>query len=465
MTKGLLQRWHTAWLGALVVAVAGAAVSGLARADDLVTADDLQYLGAFRLPGGEDRPETFAYGGNAMTFNPAGDPGGAADGFAGSLFITGHERMAYGELPDGNQVAEVDIPAPVRAGSVSGLNQARFLQPFHDVAAGWFAGLDEIPRVGMQYLDAPPLGPRIHLAWGQHMQPETPTPSHALMGLDLAAPAMQGAWFIGQESPYSVNGYMLEIPAEWADAHSQGRRLGTGRYRDGGWSGMGPTLFAYSPWDAQGNLAPPGSRLSETALLRYRSSRETEEIEGALAGYQHSDEWEGAAWLTTSDGRAGVLFAGTKSVGARYWYGFVNPAGPDQSCVAQDFVGQYPVCRLADGSHCLAAELVECGGHNDYRGWWSTRFEAQFILYDPADLARVAAGAIAPWEPQPYARIAIDDVLFLSPPEWDIVWLGAGQQRRLRIGDAAYDREGQILYVLELFADGAKPVVHVWQVT
>ncbi len=35
--------------------------------------DDFEYLGAFRLPGGEDRPQTFAYGGNAMTFNPEGD--------------------------------------------------------------------------------------------------------------------------------------------------------------------------------------------------------------------------------------------------------------------------------------------------------------------------------------------------------------------------------------------------------
>lgn len=42
--------------------------------------------------------------------------------------------------------------------------------------------------------------------------------------------------------------------------------------------------------------------------------------------------------------------------------------------------------------------------------------------------------------------------------------LGTGGQRRYRIGDIAYDRANDLLYVLELFADSAKPVVHVWRV-
>ncbi|MEZ5669741.1 MAG: hypothetical protein R3F55_20340 [Alphaproteobacteria bacterium] len=443
-----------------VLAVLSAA--GSAAAQQTIAPESLHYLGAFRLPGGEDRPLTFAYGGNAMTYNPDGDPTGPADGFPGSLFVTGHDRMAYGELPDGDQVAEITIPVPVRASTPAALGEAGFVQPFRDIAAGWFAGLDEIPRVAMQYLNAPPLGARIHLGWGQHLQDDEA--SHALFSPGLSAPAMQGPWSIADVTPYATTGYMLEIPADWAAAHTQGRVIGTGRYRDGGWSGMGPALFAYAPWTADGTLAAAGARLPATTLLHYRSSTETERIEGALAGYQHPDEWEGAAWLTTTDGRAAVLFAGTKAVGSRYWYGFVNPAGAERSCVAGDFVGEFPVCRLADGSECPAAELVECTGHNDFRGWWSTRFAAQLILYDPADLAAVADGTAAPWQPQPYAAVSIDDVLFLDPPPWDVETLGAGPQRRLRIGDAAYDRERQILYVLELFADGAKPVVHVWRI-
>ena len=90
--------------------------------------------------------------------------------------------------------------------------------------------------------------------------------------------------------------------------------------------------------------------------------------------------------------------------------------------------------------------------------------DAQFIFYDPDDLARVAAGQMPSWEPQPYATLELDDMLFLNPAGIEIEMLGAGVQRRYRIGDVAYDRANDLLYVLELFADQAKPVVHVRRV-
>jgi hypothetical protein len=53
---------------------------------------------------------------------------------------------------------------------------------------------------------------------------------------------------------------------------------------------------------------------------------------------------------------------------------------------------------------------------------------------------------------------------YQHPDEWDEVDLGWGDQRHNRIGDVAYDRENSILYVRELYADDAKPIVHVWQI-
>ncbi|MFQ5858247.1 MAG: hypothetical protein ACE5LU_21805 [Anaerolineae bacterium] len=79
-------------------------------------------------------------------------------------------------------------------------------------------------------------------------------------------------------------------------------------------------------------------------------------------------------------------------------------------------------------------------------------------------MARVAAGEIQSWQPQPYATLDIDEHLFFEPPEWERDNLGTGDQRRFRIGPAAYDRNNAVLYVLEMFADGAKPVVHVWRI-
>jgi len=426
---------------------------------------DVQYLGAFRLPGGDVRPETFAYGGNAMTFNPNGDPSGPDDGFPGSLFVMGHDRLAYGELPDGSQVAEISVPVPVTSDNLNELNQAEFLQAFHNVTEGFFTELEEIPRTGIQLLDTPATGAKIHLAWGQHLQPDPPVASHAWFDPDLSAPDLQGTWFIGNQSLYSVNGYLFEIPASWADEHAGGRTLGTGRFRDGGWSGMGPALFAYRPWlDDSGTPAPSGTHLEETVLLLYDSSENTPNIERCLDGYQHPDEWEGGAWITTDTGKSAVLFAGTKGTGAKYWYGYVNPAGPETPCVDEEMVGELTVCRLADGTPCPPEDLTECAGHNDYRGWWSARFDARLVLYDPADLAQVAAGESASWEPQPYAFVDIDDYLFFNPAGVEQDMLGTGVQRRFRIGTVAYDRSHDLLYVLELFADEAKPVVHVWGV-
>jgi hypothetical protein len=427
---------------------------------------DLIYLGAFRLPGSDDPPKTFAYGGNAMTFNPDGDPA-SQDDFPGSLFVMGHNRMPYGELPDGNQVAEISIPVPVNSRNLADLPYAGFIQEFQNVAAGYFTELDEIPKAGMQYLNHPDTGPKIHLAWGEHLQPPD-VASHAWFNPTLASPDLQGAWFIGYQDLYSVNGYMFEIPAVWADAYAQGRYLATGRMRDGGQGGMGPALFAYRPWLTGGEPPISGTHLSETTLLLYENSYNTEEITRCLDGYQHPDEWEGGAWLTTSSGKAAVVFAGTKSNGAKYWYGYIHPDGPQYACV-DTHVTDFPTCRMADGSECPSEDLTGCcdeigGDCVSLRGWWSTHFDAQLIFYDPQDLRQVASGESESWVPQPYAVLDLDQVLYLSPLEWDLQMVGWGEQRRYRIGDVSYDRAKGRLYVLEQFADGARPVVHVWSI-
>ncbi|NPV55271.1 MAG: hypothetical protein HPY76_01160 [Anaerolineae bacterium] len=434
-------------------------------ASNLVQPAHLSYRGAFRLPQGGERPLTFAYGAAAMTFNPAGDPGGAGDGYTGSLYIMGHDRLPYGELPDGNQIAEVSIPAPVEGGLAT-LPTAEFIQDFSDVLAGRFAGLEELPRAGLLYLDNPLTGPRLHIAFGQHFQEDEANrgASHAWVSPNLADPNFQGAWYIGGQSPYSVNGYLFEIPADFAAAYTGGRIIATGRFRDGGWSGMGPQLFAYQPWDEVGNPPAPDTRLSEVTLLQYASTMVSDDRSLAMNGYADPDEWEGGAWLTTPDGRAAVVFAGTKAVGERTWYGWLHPQDATLPCIETELLGTFTLCRMADGSPCPAADLGGCEGHNDFRGWWSDRFEAQLIFYDPADLARVASGQLQPWQPQPYAVLSLEDHLLHNPDGVEPEMLGTGDQRRYRIGEMAYDRANGLLYILEWFADGAQPVVHVWAV-
>ncbi len=237
---------------------------------DVVDPANLEYLGAFRLPGGDDRPLTFAYGGNAMTFNPDGDPNSADDGFPGSLFITGHDRLPYGEMPDGSQVAEINIPMPVASRDVSALPQAQFVQDFRDVTVGHFTGMEEIVRIGMLYLDNPATGPLIHIVWGQHIEPDPTAATHGWFNPDLSNPDFQGAWFIAGQSWYSVNDYMFEIPSTWADAYIGGRYVATGRFKDGGWSGMGPVIIAYRPWDENGNPPPSWSEQAGSLYVTFQ---------------------------------------------------------------------------------------------------------------------------------------------------------------------------------------------------
>ncbi len=424
---------------------------------------DLEYLGAFRLP---DRPaasppaHTWEYGGEALAYRPAGDPGGEADGFPGSLVGSGLDQF--------NEVSEISIPAPrISPGKdPEELPTATTLQPFADIRGGLWQTLTELPRLAMCVLSDPRTGEKLHVAWGQHIQDDAATrvASHGWCNLDLAAPQTQGGWWIGDESLYSVNGYLFEIPEAWAAAHVGGRRLATGRYRDGGWSGMGPALFAYAPWLA-GNPPPPGTRLDPVPLLRYSHTRsdDPDPTSVRLAGYQHADEWEGGAWITTPSGKAAVVFAGTKGTGQYCWYGWLDPTGSGLPCVETE-VGGEPMCFRADHTPCPAALVRECPGHTSYRGWWSSSFTARLVFYDPTDLATVAAGEWQPYEPQPYASLDLDATLFLPDPTVEPDQTGRGVQRRYRLGEMAYDRLRGHLFLLEKFADGAKPIVHVWKV-
>jgi len=404
----------------------GQAATTPEQTGSLIQPDDLVYRGAFRFP---EVPGDFGWewGGTAMTYYPGGDPAGPADGYPGSLFATGHDQVQY--------VSEISIPAPVVSPgkNVAELNTAQTLQPFHDIKAG-LVDVDtlELPRAGLAYLPAQgsQTTDKLHFCWGQHFQNERVV-SHGWCELDLANPQTAGGWYLGEYSNYSTDDYMFDIPEQWADAHTPGQLLATGRFRDGGWSGQGPALFACGPWN-QGNPPPPGTTLECTPLLLYTRSDDFDAPgQHTMTGYHHSDEWSGGAWLTAGRAAA-VIFVGTKGLGD-CWYGFANGVvWPDEP----------PYPPIPDPP-------------NDDRGWWSTRFTARFLFYDPQDLAAVAAGRIPPHQPQPYAYLDVDQHLFN---------LQSDQQKR-RLGAAAYDRANRLLYVLEYRADGDRPLAHVWSVS
>lgn len=382
-------------------------------ATELLQSSDFEYVGAFRLPSGDSgsEVESWAYGGQAMTYFPGGDSAGADDGHPGSLFATGH-AWEY-------QVSEISIPVPVVSSTKNpnDLNVATTLQRFKKIIE---VGHLEIPRVGLTYLpkQGDQSSDKLYFGWGAHFQ-EPNDLTHGWCELDLSNPKTAGEWYLDcPHNVYNTNDYLLQIPESWALAYTPGKLLACGRFRDGGWSGQGPSLFAFGPWN-HGNPPPDGSSLHYVTLLRYTSSEDFDEPVFTMNGYHHSDEWSGAVWISVGN-KSAVIFAGTKGVGD-CWYGDQN--GP----------------------------CDECEGD---RGWWSTGFEGQFNFYDPNDLAQVTQGIVESWEPQPYTSMNIDQHLF---------GINSTQQK-YHLGAIAFDRDRGFLYVFEPMIDENKPIIHVWKV-
>ena len=403
---------------------------------EVLMPEDLEYIGAFRLPeasGGSN----WEYSGQGLTYYPDGDPGDLEDGFPGSLFGFGHDHHM--------QVSEISIPQPVISKNLDDLNTAVTLQPFADLTGGF---LDpeamDLPIADLAYLP-PQAGQetgKLHFTFGQHFQGFEP--SHGWAELDLSDPRPAGPWIFDSYTNYTTNDYLFDIPVDWAADNTPGQVLATGRFREGVWGGYGPALFAYDPFQ-DGNPPAPGATLTSiTPLLLYGQQEPglTDIVVDAsmqMDGYQLADHWMGAAWLT-GGGKSAMIFVGTKALG-HSWYGFANGVVWEYDCAEQS----PPTCP----------EPPEWPFDN--RGYWADDYQAQIIFFDPADLAAVARGELQTWEPQPYATLVLDEYLF--DPE-----INYAEYKRDLVAAAAFDREHNLLFVIERLADEYKSVVHVWRI-
>lgn len=111
------------WNGVCGLALAALVPLAAAQAGRIRPEVDLAYAGAFRLPG-PSGGTSWEWGGRRLGHSPGGDPGGAADGFPGSLFGLGHDHLGY--------VSEISIPAPAVSPTknVADLPRATTLQAF-----------------------------------------------------------------------------------------------------------------------------------------------------------------------------------------------------------------------------------------------------------------------------------------------------------------------------------------------
>ncbi len=410
-----VHRFFVSCIAVFVLAVASPA--------QRIQPSDLTYVGAFRLPNAAPgAPENYNWTWNgwssAMAFYPNGDPTGPDDGFPGSIFGVGNGHAQC--------VSEISIPVPVvSAGkNLSELNTAATLQPFADIKGGLFGEL-ELPRVGLAYLPAQgaQTSDKLYFAMGNHMGDGETNPSHGWCELTLSNPQSKGLWRIGEYVNFVTGDYMFPIPQAWSDVYAPGMRLATGRMRDGGQDGEGPSIIAIAPWN-DGNPPPNGATLSARPLLLYETFYDGDNPI-ALDGYHHSDDWSGATWLLAGRASA-VIFVGTKGQGD-CWYGW------------------------ADGTVYSPNNDIEGEGE---RGWWSSSFAGQILFYDTDELGEVALGQRATSSVQPYAVMGIDDFLYNV----------ASTQQKMHVGAAAFDEQNGYLYVFEPMVDEEKSIVHVWHI-
>jgi len=421
--------------GAALFLLSGLWMAASHAATDLIQPYDLVYSGAFRLPDVSTGSD-WTYSGYGMTFNPHGDPDGPSDGYPGSLYAVGNDQD--------QMIAEISIPRPVvSAGKrLADLNTAAMLQPFTEIRSLLFGYMD-LPSPGLAYLPAQggQTTDKLHFCWSQWIQ--TGAPSHGWCELDLSHPQIAGPWRFGHYSNYLTNDYLFEIPEDWARENTPGLRLVSGRYREGQWSGYGPSLFAYGPW-LDGNPPAADSTLGHiTLLLSYGADLENPEVSidasRTISDYSLADTFAGGAWLTHG-GSAAVVLCGTKAVGES-WYGFGNGVEYPYLDVDEDTV--YPA--VPDWPY-------------DNRGFWSEDISAQLLFYNPDDLAKVAAGTLAAYEPQPYAVMTLDAYLF------DGAAIDHERAKKHLLGAMAFDRANSLVYVMERRADEEKNIVHVFAI-
>lgn len=397
---------------------------------DLLRPEDFTYLGAFRLPEDPGGGSNWDYSGQALTYYPEGDPGGAADGTPGSLFGAGHDHQLF--------ISEISIPAPVNSRNLADLNTAVTLQPFADITGGMITENMDLPRFGLEYR---PADGRLYFSFGQWFQDFEP--SHGWAGLNLSEPQPAGPLTIAGYTNYVSNEYLFALPEDWATANTGGLSLATGRFREGVWAGSGPALLAIAPWQA-GNSPVAGTEIEALPLLLYGTQVPgltdiVSEPGQWMNGYLEADHWWDAAWLEAG-GRAAVVFSGTKALRSS-WYGFADGTVWEYDCAERNPPTCPPVPEWP----------------YDSRGYWAESYQAQLLFFDPADLAAVARGEQETWEPQPYALLALNDVLF--DPE-----IHLEEYKTDLIGSIAYDSANGLLYVMERLADDYRSVVHVWRV-
>jgi len=368
--------------------------------------DDLNYLGAFRLPADTAGGEGFAYGGGPIAFNPSRN----------SLFAAARN----------GRIAEISIPAPTTPADVKALPSAEYLQPFHDPTEGrikdvatqgaGLAGLlvhqGRLYGTGLIYYDAS----------------NTQTVSHFSRPIDLSekgAGPMRRVWQKGKTG--FVAGYLASVPPEWQSKLGGPAITGQCCVPIVTRTSWGPAAFAWKPSDLADS-----DEVNAVPLVYYPADHPTlGPWSGSNPTYGGTIEMGGVALINRT---RTALFIGRNGTGP-YCYGIGTGN------------------RALDNTANAKGEKLCYDPTTSDKGQHAYPYRYQMWAYDLNDWTEVAAGRRDPWSVKPYAVWPFE----LPTPEASV-----------RIVGVAYDAERRRLFVSQRGADrdtySSRALIHVFHI-
>lgn len=271
--------------------------SGASSKGSLLRQDNLEYLGAFRLPDGEHGDSKFNYGGTAIVYNPHRD----------SLFMVGHDWD--------QAIAEVQIPA-LHRGMLRDLKTAAVLQPFVKIVRRIpMYTLEDTVKVGgilvvkeriiatlYEYYDGDADAVRSHFQ---------------LDSLDLAHAQVSGLHQVGSQGGGWVGGYMATIPQPWKSEFEASFLTGQSALAIISRTSPGPCIFGFDPGQLGDKPAPVIPLLSYTLA----NPLAKEDTQNPL--FNLTTEIRGVVF---PDRTNSILFFGSHGVG-KYGYGTAEECG------------------------------------------------------------------------------------------------------------------------------------------
>jgi hypothetical protein len=306
---------------------------------NLIRQEDLTYLGAFRVPGGEHGTSKFDFGGTAITYNPAKD----------SLFVVGHDWD--------QAIAEIQIPS-IQKGGLAELPTATVLQPFVKLASripkytlegnvkvgGLLVANNHLIGTLYEFYDADANAKESHFT---------------LDSLDLANAKVTGLHIVGPQGGGFVGGYMATVPDKWRKPLGVSYLTGQGALAIISRTSAGPGVFGFDPKTLGDRPAPV------LPLLYYPLANPLAKEDTKNPVFNLTTEIRGVAFPANSDS---VLFFGSHGIGP-YCYG--------------------------TGEDCKDAVRNPKGPH-------APPYVYQVWAYDAKELALVKARKKAPWQVRPY---------------------------------------------------------------